>query len=415
MNILIPLFVFGLLGGAIVAALVRSARQDERRWLLHTLLAAFFLRMAAATVFGLFPSTRVFHDDADGYEEIGLLMAANWSNEGPPFPMRLSLNYGFYYINAAVYYVFGRFRVNASYLNAILGTVSIALVYSLARRFFHNLVARRTALLAAFMPSMILWNSVAMKDTLMTFLIVACMYACVRLKERLTLTAVVVVVLSIAAMQPIRFYMVYFVGFAVLSSLLLDRGLRVVSGVYKQIFIAAILLLFFAMVGLSSNAQESAQFLSLERTSRFRQGMAISAESGYGVGIDTSTPAGALLFLPLGLTVMLLGPFPWQMTSLRSLMAAPETILWWFLFPSLLRGIRTVLKQRFAELSPLLIFSATLSVGYALSHGNVGAAFRQRTQIFVFLFIFVALGWYQKKCRQAGLDERLLLNSKPRG
>ena len=48
-------------------------------------------------------------------------------------------------------------------------------------------------------------------------------------------------------------------------------------------------------------------------------------------------------------------------------------------------------------------------VYYSLVHGNVGAAFRQRAQIFVLLFIFASLGTYVKTCRRRGIDSNLLL------
>ena len=131
-----------------------------------------------------------------------------------------------------------------------------------------------------------------------------------------------------------------------------------------------------------------------------------------GVGlqpeVDVSTPSGVAV-PPGGMSVLLLGPFPWQLTSLRAAMAMPEVILWWFMFPSMIRGLRFLIRQRFSSSSPLVIFSITLTCAYSLVHGNVGSGFRQRTQVFVFLFIFAALGWYQKRCRQADLSDQLLL------
>lgn len=46
--------------------------------------------------------------------------------------------------------------------------------------------------------------------------------------------------------------------------------------------------------------------------------------------------------------------------------------------------------------------------------GNVGAAFRQRAQILVFLFIFNALGTYIAKARAAGIDPKALLRDPER-
>ena len=40
-----------------------------------------------------------------------------------------------------------------------------------------------------------------------------------------------------------------------------------------------------------------------------------------------------------------------------------------------------------------LFFSLMLTLAYSIFQGNVGTAYRQRTQIQVFLFIFIAVGW----------------------
>lgn len=410
MDIIVPLLVFIPLGVLTLAACTRLVAQDEQAWLIRILFLAFAARLSLATMFALVPGFRVFHEDAEGYEHLGLVIAANWAGTGPPLPPMHGQNTGFMYVCAALNYVFGAFHANASFFNAILGSVTVYVVYRLARHFVHPLVARRAAMWVAFMPSMILWSSIALKDPLMSLLIAVCLLSCVRLKERFSVSACVGVVLPIVAMQPVRFYMVYFVAFAVVGSLLFDKGIRVVSGVYKQIAVGSALLLLFVLVGAANRAEKGTEVLSFEQVSAYRGGMAKTAESGFAADVDISTPTGALTFLPIGMSVFLLGPFPWQMTSMRALMAAPETIVWWFMFPSVLRGLRFIVRERFSSASPLLLFTVTLTCAYSLIHGNVGSGFRQRAQIFVILFIFAAIGWYQRRCRRVGLDERLLLN-----
>ena len=62
-------------------------------------------------------------------------------------------NYGWTWrLRGAVYYLFGDFSALASAFNCVVGTSVVFLVYLLARNFFHPLVARRAALLAAFVP-----------------------------------------------------------------------------------------------------------------------------------------------------------------------------------------------------------------------------------------------------------------------
>jgi hypothetical protein len=409
MDILIPLVVFVPLSGLVLAACVRVVPADERGWLLNVLLWCLGLRILTATIFVLAPALRIFHEDAGNYEIAGLQLASAWRGEIPPWGIHKAQNVGFFYISGAIYYILGSYRVNVSYVNALMSTLTVFFIYRLSSMFFHKVVARRAALFNAFFPSMILWGSIALKEPLVTLLIVICLTSCIRLKSEFSVSAFLGTVLPVAALQPIRFYMVYFVCFAILAAFMLDRGVRFVTGVYKQILIGGIIVALFAVSGMSDRAQEGAEYFSLERVSGFRGGMATSAQSGFSADADVSTPLRAALFLPIGMAVLLLGPFPWQFTSVRSLTAAPETIIWWFMFPAAIAGMRLAMRTRWSETSALLLFTAALTCAYSLMHGNVGTAFRLRGQIFVFLFIFAALGAFKKKCDRAGLDERHLL------
>jgi len=44
------------------------------------------------------------------------------------------------------------------------------------------------------------------------------------------------------------------------------------------------------------------------------------------------------------------------------------------------------------QVSPIIIFTTMLTLAYSLFQGNVGTAYRQRSQLLVFYFIFVAVG-----------------------
>ena len=56
-------------------------------------------------------------------------------------------------------------------------------------------------------------------------------------------------------------------------------------------------------------------------------------------------------------------------------------------------GALASIKYRFATTSPVLIFTVMLSLAYSIFQGNVGNAYRQRSQLLVFYFIFVAVGY----------------------
>jgi hypothetical protein len=413
LDFVVPLVVVVPIGVMLVLASLRFVAEEERAWLGRMVFIALAIRVTMAILFSAWPDSRMFHEDAAGYEGVGMLLAAGWRHEAPPLLIAADHNQGYFYLCASIYYAIGGYRAAPSLVNCVIGALTIVGVYLVAREFFRPIIARRAAAWCALFPSMILWSAVALKDAVVTFLIVLAVLGCVRLKRRVTVLSLLLAIVPLALIQPLRFYMIYFVGFAIIASLGIERGGRLFTGVPKLVFLGGGALGLFVLVGLAGSAQAGLEFLDFERVSSFRYGMAVSANSGFAADVDISSPAKAVAFLPLGVSMLLLSPFPWQLTSMRAAFALPEMLVWWALFPSLIRGLRFALRERFASTSPILIFSATLTCAYSLVHGNVGSAFRQRAQIFVFLFIFCALGLYLKRCRRLGVDVNELLVEPP--
>jgi hypothetical protein len=117
-----------------------------------------------------------------------------------------------------------------------------------------------------------------------------------------------------------------------------------------------------------------------------------TAGSGFGKDVDVGTTEGALSVIPMGVVYLLFAPFPWQFTTLRQSITLPEMIVWWLSFPLLVLGFFYSIKHRLREVSPIVIFTTMLTIAYSLFQGNVGTAYRQRSQLLVFYFIFVAVG-----------------------
>ena len=104
-------------------------------------------------------------------------------------------------------------------------------------------------------------------------------------------------------------------------------------------------------------------------------------------------------------------PFPWQANNLRQAITIPEVLVWWAIMPMMIAGIWYSVRHRLRKAFPILIFSLMLTLAYSIFSGNVGTAYRQRTQIQVFLFIFIGVGWtiYQER-----RDDRKMLNARRR-
>jgi hypothetical protein len=132
---------------------------------------------------------------------------------------------------------------------------------------------------------------------------------------------------------------------------------------------------------------------SFQQLQRMRTDASQSAISGFGQDVDVSTTAGAFSAIPLGLSYLILAPFPWQMASVRQLITLPEMLLWWGSLPFLVLGLWFAIKYKLREVAPILIFTTLLTLTYSILQGNVGTAYRQRAQLLIFYFVFVAVGF----------------------
>jgi hypothetical protein len=402
MDIIVPLLVCGIFAALGISGLTR--RLPERNAVSRLVVIALIIRVSFALLFFLAPSTRIFHDDASGYEDFGLLISRGWHGDGPPMLLEKPINYGYYYWSGAVYYLFGGYRLHLSLFNSVIGCLSAILLYRIGVRLFVERVARRALLFALFFPSMILWSSIAVKDTIMVFLLVAIMHSMVALWNRFTILHGIIVATSLAAILTIRFYIFYIALAAIVCSVIFS-GRRIARALPTQLVVIGVLALLVVGLGLSREASDDLAMLNFERLSTVRSGLASTADSGWRGTADVGSAGGAIAFMPVGILFLLFSPFPWQLTSLRPILTIPELILWWGLTFAWLRGILYALRSRRSSLSPMVWFAFILIVAYSPMHGNVGVAFRQRSQILIFLFLFAAIGQELKRVRKKRLPD----------
>jgi hypothetical protein len=64
-------------------------------------------------------------------------------------------------------------------------------------------------------------------------------------------------------------------------------------------------------------------------------------------------------------------------------------------------GLVYSVRHRLRDVLPILAFTVTLTLAYALMQGNTGTAYRQRTQVTMFFFVFIGLGIVEKQRRRA--------------
>jgi hypothetical protein len=299
---------------------------------------------------------------------------------------------------AVIYGVIGRNMLAIQFVNAVVGAATAPIIGVCAWHIFKNRkVVRIAAIAAAFYPSIVLWSSQGLKDGPIIFLLALSMLATLKLGEKISLKYIVILTCTLFALLSLRFYIFYMMVVAVGGAFIIGmRPLTAVSFI-RQFAIIIVIGLALTYVGVSRYASAQLEtYGSLEAVQRSRKDLA-GGGSGFGRDVDVSTTSGALTTLPIGMLYLLFAPFPWQLVNLRQSITLPEMIIWWVSFPLLIVGLRYTIKYHLRQVSPILIFVSMLTLAYSLFQGNVGTAYRQRSQLLVFYFIFVAVGFVLMK------------------
>jgi hypothetical protein len=121
--------------------------------------------------------TSFFAGDADTYDTFGWLLAETWAGKLHYGKWlighvgRLGFN-GMYYWVATLYTVIGHSPIGAAAIQCGITSLTPVLVYHISHRIYGSgRAARYSALLTAFLPSMIIWSCLLLKDPLVVFLV----------------------------------------------------------------------------------------------------------------------------------------------------------------------------------------------------------------------------------------------------
>lgn len=404
---------------AVVIIILIFRQRDNSRFLLRIFVSGLLMRMVVACGIYIYKAQNFFGGDAFTYDYFGYAQQQGWAGNhfyqtlAETFTNGSGSGWGMVYLVAAIYGLVGRNMLAVQLVNSVIGAVTAVLIFMCAQRVFNNLrVARVAAIAVAFYPSLILWSSQGLKDGPIVFFLALSILATLKLGEKLSLKYIVILLISLLALLSLRFYVFYIVVVAIGGAFVI--GMQSVTAVSFLRQFTAILLLGLALLyfGVTRSASvQIGEYGSLERLQRSRQDLARSAESGFGRDVDVSTTSGALSTIPVGLVYLLFAPFPWQLASLRQSITLPEMVVWWLSIPLLVLGLWFSIKHRLRMISPILVFTVMLSITYSVVQGNVGTAYRQRSQLLVFYFIFVAVGFVlvqekREERKRLGLEKR---------
>jgi hypothetical protein len=387
---------------ATIAGFYAYKRDVDGTFLLRLFVAGLICRIAIGLAIFAFRGQDFFGGDAITYDFFGNAQMLGWA--GDKYYASIANQFvrsgegsgwGMVYLVAAVYGIVGRNMLAIQMMNAVFGAATAVVIYLCAFQVFKNSrVARIAGIAVAFYPSLVLWSAQGLKDGPTVLCLAVAILATLKLGEKLTIKYIVVLLVALLSIIALRFYVFYMIAVAITGAFVI--GMQQVTATSFARQFTAVVLLGVALTYIGVTRSATAQFErygSLERLQRSRQDQAARGDSGFGRDVDVSTTSGAISTIPMGVVYLLFAPFPWQITSLRQSITLPEMIIWWASFPLLVLGLWFTIKYRLRMASPILIFTFMLTLAYSVFQGNVGTAYRQRAQVLVFYFIFVAVGF----------------------
>lgn len=383
---------------ALICLVVVARNHEDRTFLIRLFPGALCARWAVGIFIDSYPLMRPLVGDAYTYDAFGNVLCQSWQglvdSSSPWLAKATSLNksgWGMLYYIAAIYYVVGQNMLAAAFVTASLGASTAVVVYKIVMLLFnHSRIARTAAVLIAFSPSMIIWSSYGLKDGLIVLCLSFCALYTLKLREKVSLKDVVLLLLFLFGLYSLRHYVFLVLFVAIAGGMILGAKNLSPTRMLQGGFLILVIGIVFAYFGATDVAEKN---FDLKKIQSGRVWGAKAANTGFGADVDITDTRAAITFLPLGITYVLLAPFPWMINSLGQVLTLPELILWWFSFPLLIKGYWFAIRHRLKESLTICLFTVGLTLVYALYQTNVGTAYRQRAQLYVFFFIFISVGW----------------------
>lgn len=273
--------------------------------------------------------------------------------------------------------------------------------------------ALAVGIMAALYPSYIFNSGLLLKEAIEICFIFLAMLFLIRTIKKFTWPDFIVLYLALIAATHFRFY----VGYAIIATFILFWFLFSRINIKKRMIYGIIFIVALGFIPLIAANQgyygfnSFKNYLNLQSLSFYRQvanlghqanpGTTISnstpESSNYAPGFDSSFVGGST---PMGYAksfiYVLLGPFPWQIKSLKQAFALAETIPWYFILFLAIRGIIKIIKKDKVALS-LAFFSIMVMCVASLFLNNFGILVRIRMPAFLALICFVPFGIYEKE------------------
>lgn len=382
--------------------------QKERGYLISLFIVALALRMIISMLVHALLPPGYFAPDEIGILWNGKMIAESLSGN-EYFTVSIGGNY-IWYFAGLIFYIFG-YKPNLLFLFVnFLGAMTVLNVYFITKRLFNEQSARYSAAVATLLPSLVLWASMPTKDPYSQFLITAIVHLTLKVKERFSISNIMLIIGFIALIGFVRGYLLIIVLMAVASVFIPFRKETFLRNVLITTIFAMSFAVFFSSFAAKQAPKYGQKSENVLETMQQTRGAFYQGGSKMLGNVNVANPVDALMYSPLLLTVFFLAPFPWDITgSILHNLATSESLIWYFFLYYAIKGIARSLKEGNFDSIPVIVMIGVLSVAYAFAITNLGATYRFRAQVSVLFLVFTGYGLYLRN------QERIRKYSMPVG
>lgn len=239
------------------------------------------------------------------------------------------------------------------------------------------------ALLLFFLPSIVFWTANIGKDAAILFFLGISAYGFARVQRRVNPVAVLLLLLGLGGVMLVRPHIAAMLGIAFLLPYLVGKNLQGMTGTVGKIL--GIPLVLGSTVWLARQAQS---FLKMETLSQASSILETVANANY-TGGSAITVSGSLPYRLVNVPFLFFRPWPWEVHSLQSVVAALEGLLLLWIFVSRRRDLYAAVRNWRSKPFVLfvLLFAFQFSVVMSLAITNFGLLTRERVMLLPFVMM----------------------------
>jgi len=304
-----------------------------------------------------------------------------------------------------IYTIFSKSMILGASINALLISFSSVLLFNVIS-FFNNKVNHKVIFWIVICvmngyASLMFHSSLLLKESWIVFLMLSILYLSIKMinKEKFNWFYFLSILILFLLLKNLRF----FIGDAVIGSFFLGWFLNNKFSIYKKIYYGffMIFIVFFTIFAISKYNIKNIfdapsiikivqpQFISDSRSQYFAGGLTTTNIDVVKKDLISNEYEFSLLGIIRSSFIIVLGPFPWQLSIEKYFLIIPDLFIWYLVLVIAIIGLLKIkLKSSIIYLLPISIMFASLIFGV----DNLGALIRYRIPVLIFMSIFTPTG-----------------------